>query len=163
MASAFACAERLTGIRLTPQLLDDHDDWLAIGHHPLDSLRDAGSWAEVDKANAERQACEEDPRRCSIPNRLLWGDDVYDATNLFVLGWVGWIQLFLCWTATAALVAMKEGLAPGYLYDMSGPGILLVMLALFVLTDVLVRVAGAIDRVWRKRSAVRAEMADLTP
>lgn len=38
MASAFACAERLTGVRLTLDVLDDHGDWLAIGHYPLHSL-----------------------------------------------------------------------------------------------------------------------------
>jgi hypothetical protein len=34
-SSAFACAERLTGVRLTQAFLEDRTDWLAIGHHPM--------------------------------------------------------------------------------------------------------------------------------
>ena len=43
MASAFACAERLTRVRLSADLLDEHGDWLAIAHHPLHSLTTAAS------------------------------------------------------------------------------------------------------------------------
>jgi Family of unknown function (DUF6461) len=33
-AAAMACAERLTGVRLTHQFLDDRAGWKAVGHHP---------------------------------------------------------------------------------------------------------------------------------
>lgn len=170
MASAFACAERLTGIRLTPELLDDHDDWLAIGHHPLDSLRDAGSWSEVDKANAERQACEEDPRRRSIPNRLVWGKKVYEATDLLAPGWIGWVQLLLLSIPAVAMAAAKEGAGAEYLDDLSAKEGLLVALSLVVylwLVEMIghaqERVASTVDRVRKKRSAGRAVMTELTP
>jgi uncharacterized protein DUF6461 len=174
MASAFACAERLTGIRLTPELLDDHDDWLALGHHPLLSLRDAGSWPEVDKANAEGQAFEEDPRRRSIPNRLLWGKKVYDATDLFMPGWIGWVQLLLVGVAVAPIVAIQHGVGAERLEKLSQRDSLLVTLALFafaivldrlipIIGRMLERVARVIDRARKKRPAGRAEMADVTP
>jgi len=131
MASAFACAERLTRVRLTSDLLDEHGDCFAIGHHPLHSLTRAAFWGS-DTADAEPQACVEDPRRQSTPNRLVWGDDVYDARDLFVVGWIGWIQLFLCWTAAAAIVAAGEGLGPEYVDGLSGPESLLVILSLLV-------------------------------
>jgi hypothetical protein len=35
LSSAFACAERLTGVRLTQAFLEDRTDWLAIDHHPM--------------------------------------------------------------------------------------------------------------------------------
>jgi len=35
LSSAFACAERLSGVRLTQALLEDRTDWLTIGHHPM--------------------------------------------------------------------------------------------------------------------------------
>lgn len=34
MASAFACAERISGVSLTREFLDSRDSWLAVGHHP---------------------------------------------------------------------------------------------------------------------------------
>lgn len=34
MASAFALAERLSGVHLTEELLDGRDDWIAVGHYP---------------------------------------------------------------------------------------------------------------------------------
>jgi hypothetical protein len=34
LSSAFACAERLTQVRLTREVLEDHSRWLAIGHIP---------------------------------------------------------------------------------------------------------------------------------
>lgn len=115
MASACACAERLTGVRLMPELLEDHGDWLAIGHQPVQSLLNANSWAAVDKANAERQACEEDPRRRSIPNQAVFGEDVYNATNLLSSGWIGWIQLLLLGVAVAPLVAIRLGVGAEHL------------------------------------------------
>jgi hypothetical protein len=33
-ASAMALLERLTGVHLTREFLDDRDGWLAVGHHP---------------------------------------------------------------------------------------------------------------------------------
>lgn len=33
-ASALALLERLTGVHLTQEFLDDRDDWLAVGHQP---------------------------------------------------------------------------------------------------------------------------------
>ena len=35
-AAAMACAERLTGVRLTRAFLDDRADWIAVGHNPGD-------------------------------------------------------------------------------------------------------------------------------
>jgi hypothetical protein len=139
MASAFACAERLTGVRLTPELLDDHGDWLAIGHQPAQSLLDAGSWAAVDKANTERQACEEDPRRRSVPNRMAFGDDVYEATGLFMSGWIGWVQLLVCGVAIAPLFVIRIGVGDEHLEKLSDRESLLVILALFGLCFVLFR------------------------
>lgn len=95
MASVFVCAECLTRFRLTPEMLDDHGDSVVIGHHPLHSLAGAASW-RADMVNAEGELCE-DARRQSIPNRLLSllaGDDL-DADDLFVPGWIGWIQFAL--------------------------------------------------------------------
>lgn len=34
MASAFALAERIDGVKLTQEFLDARDDWIAVGHHP---------------------------------------------------------------------------------------------------------------------------------
>lgn len=34
MASAFACAERISGVHVTREFLDSRDAWIAIGHHP---------------------------------------------------------------------------------------------------------------------------------
>ena len=34
MSSALACAERLSGVHLTPHRLEDRAGWIAIGHHP---------------------------------------------------------------------------------------------------------------------------------
>ena len=34
MASAFACAERISGVTLTREFLDSRDAWIAVGHHP---------------------------------------------------------------------------------------------------------------------------------
>jgi hypothetical protein len=151
MASVLACAERLTGVRLTPELLSDHDDWLAVGHHPLHSLRDAGSWAAVEKSNAERQACEEDPRRRSIPNRLLWGEEVYDTTDLLMPGWIGWIQLLLCCVAMAPLLAIEHGVGVERLDELSSRGALLVILfavgLLLVLTGLTRVVRRTLERI----------------
>ncbi|MCA1677412.1 MAG: DUF6461 domain-containing protein, partial [Actinobacteria bacterium] len=109
MASAFACAERLTGVRLTPDLVDEHGDWLATGHHPSHSpVRAALSAA--DTANAERQARVEDHRRQSIPNRLVGGDQLPDALQLFLPGWIGWIQFLLCVIAVTRDFGYERGL-----------------------------------------------------
>ncbi|MCA1695147.1 MAG: DUF6461 domain-containing protein [Actinobacteria bacterium] len=84
MASAFACAERLTRVRLTSDLLDEHGDWLAIGHHPLHSLTSAASCA-ADMADAERGASlADDPHRQTIPNCRFWYEDIDDARKPFV-------------------------------------------------------------------------------
>lgn len=107
MASAFACAERLTGVRLPSDVLADHGDWLAVGHHP-EHLLYASVWA-ADTSNAERLPCTCDPRRQSIPNCLFWGDEVEDAPDLFVLGWIGWVQFLLVAIATAAMIALRFG------------------------------------------------------
>ncbi len=34
IAAAFACAERLTGLRLTEEMLGEPDGWIGLGHHP---------------------------------------------------------------------------------------------------------------------------------
>ncbi|MCA1683499.1 MAG: DUF6461 domain-containing protein, partial [Actinobacteria bacterium] len=59
MAAAFALTERLTGLRLTPGLLEDTGGWVARGHYPFRSRPD--SW-DVEAANAHRQALRENPR-----------------------------------------------------------------------------------------------------
>ncbi len=112
VASAFACAERLTGVRLTADLLDDHQDWLAVGHHPCHSLPGAGPWA-ADTARAVRVPCAEDLRRQSIPNRLFWRDDVHDTSALLLAGWIGWVQFLLCCIAAAAAVAAAVAVRTG--------------------------------------------------
>ncbi len=62
MASAFACAERLTGVRLTLDLLEDHGDRLATGYPPSHSLTRA-VFGAADTADAVRRATvTEDPR-----------------------------------------------------------------------------------------------------
>jgi hypothetical protein len=106
MAAAFACAERLTRFSFTSDLLDDHGDWIALGHNPLHSLSAAASWPP-DEANAERQLCEDHPRRQSLPNRLFWDAEVCDARQLFLPGWIGWAQFLLCVLAAAPVVALR--------------------------------------------------------
>ena len=39
VSAAFACAERLTRVRLIRDLLLERDSWLAVGHHPITSSR----------------------------------------------------------------------------------------------------------------------------
>jgi hypothetical protein len=156
MASAFACAERLTRIRLTPALLDDHGDWIAIGHHPSHSLLGAGSWLG-EGVNVERPVCEDDARRQFVPNRLLGGDDVVDASELFLCGWIGWVQFLLGVIAAAPLFVIRTGLADEYLNRLPPSESSLIVLACFALFLVvggltpmigrmLERVAGVIER-----------------
>ena len=163
MASAFACAERLTGVRLTSDLVDEHGDWLAIGHHPLHSLTSAGACA-TDTANAERGPyVDDDPRRHSTPNRLFHGKDVHESPVLFELGWVGWVQALLLLAAAAAYVAVGKGYMPWFLDDLSGLVQFLVIFALVMLSIGLAEAVGAIDRAGRKRAAGRAEMNEGAP
>lgn len=58
MAAAFACAERLSGLKLTRQFLDSRDSWIAVGHYPSYSVAPGRSWRE-DKAAMERLVHEE--------------------------------------------------------------------------------------------------------
>jgi len=52
---ALACAERITGLRLTEEMLENRDGWVAVGHYPAYSGPDARSWREA-RAEAERRA-----------------------------------------------------------------------------------------------------------
>jgi hypothetical protein len=48
-SAAFACAERLSGVRLTVARLEDRDDWIAVGlnpGHPRGRLRPAWTWSK---------------------------------------------------------------------------------------------------------------------
>lgn len=152
MASAFACAERLTRLRFTPDLLDDHADWLAIGHNPLHALPAAGSWPP-DNAYAERQLCEDHPLRQTIPNRLFWDKEVCDARRLFLPGWIGWAQLLLCMIAAAPVVAlqiaaqMQQHLGAEFFGDLSvWENLLLFVLPFFALVLVPESIAPMIGR-----------------
>lgn len=72
MAAAFACAERLTGVRLTQGFLDNRNEWIAVGHFPSYSY-DGSSWRD---ALAEAEAERERERQLAPQRalRLLWGD-----------------------------------------------------------------------------------------
>ncbi len=106
MASAFACAERLTGFRVTAALLDDHGDWVAVGHHPLHALS-AEPFGPPDKANTERQVCSDDRRAQTTLNRLFFGEEVLDARQIFLPGWIGWVQFLVCAIAAAPVLALR--------------------------------------------------------
>jgi hypothetical protein len=106
MASAFACAERLTGFRFTADLLDDHGDWVAVGHHPLHALSAERFWPP-DKTNTERQVCSDDRRAQITPNRLFFGEGVLDVRRIFLPGWIGWVQFLVCAIAAARVLALR--------------------------------------------------------
>ena len=170
MAAALVCAERLTGLRLTPNLLDDDGDWVAVGHHPFHSLVGPGFWP-MDEANAERLVCADDPRRRSIPNRLVslpWSgdDDADDAVDLLLPGWIGWIQLLVFCIGLAGL-SIQLIVAFEYVGDeLYFPDDIRVRIAPFVLLWMLIptigrmleRVATSRDRTRKRHSSGRAKM-----
>ncbi len=160
MASAFACAERLTGFRITTDVLGDLGDWVAVGHHPLHSLPAEGSWPS-DIANAERQVCEDDRRAQTTPNRLFWGEEVRDARWLFLPGWIGWIQFLVCGIAAAPVLALRIAaelrldVVGEYLDDLSyWQGLLLFFLPFIALVLVPHGLAPIIGRVLERATSL---------
>lgn len=114
MASAFACADRLTGFRITTDVLHDMVDPVAVGHQPLHSLPAEGS-GPSDAADTECQVCSEGQRVCwdhhPPQDPLSWVEEFRDFRSNFQPGWIGWIQFLLCGIAAAALIALRIAMA----------------------------------------------------
>ena len=114
MSAAFACAERITGTRLTRDLRFNNSGWVAITHHPTHSLSCSGSWPQG-RPDAKRYTCEEDPELQIIPSRLLSREDLDDGSGLLPLDrWSPWVSSLVVIVVAAAGVAMNVGMWTGH-------------------------------------------------